>query len=363
MNPSDRLFLQATVELAERGRFTCSPNPTVGCLIVRNNTIIGRGFHAYTGQGHAEVNAIANAGGDVRGATVYVSLEPCAFVGRTPACAQTLIDAGVARVVVAAEDPHLSVAGAGIKMLRHAGIEVNLLTQQAALNLIQGYVSRITRNRPFVRMKTASSVDGGIAMASGESQWITGSAARQDVQYWRARSDAIITGVGTILADNPRLTVRDKQLEPFKQPLRVVLDSHLQTPQHAHVLQDGLNTLLIHNPAAAIPDFFQGLDAVRLHAPAEGTQDLSGLLTHLAALGCNEVLVEAGARVCGSFAAAHLWDEWLCYIAPKWLGSDHQNLAEFTVPDLASAPLGKVVEMNRVGEDMRVRIMSRSLDE
>ena len=363
MNPSDRLFLQATIELAERGRFTCAPNPAVGCLIVQNDRIIGRGFHGHAGQAHAEVNAIANAGGDVRGATVYVSLEPCAFVGRTPACAETLIDAQVARVVIAAEDPHPQVSGAGIRMLRRAGIEVNLLTQQPALNAIQGYATRITWQRPFVRVKTASSVDGGIALASGESQWITGEQARHDVQYWRARSDAIITGVGTVLADDPSLTVRDRKLEPFRPPLRVILDSHLRTPSSARVLNDGFQTLLVHDAHVEVPAYLRNLDLVTMLGLAGGTQDLRALLTHLAELGCNEVLVEAGARVCGSFAQARLWDEWLCYIAPKWLGSAQKTLAQFSVAELAQVPTGKVVEMSRLGEDMRVRIMSVSQDE
>jgi diaminohydroxyphosphoribosylaminopyrimidine deaminase / 5-amino-6-(5-phosphoribosylamino)uracil reductase len=363
MKASDRLFLQATIELAERGRFTCSPNPTVGCLIVRDGAIIGRGYHAWTGQGHAEVNAIADAGGDVAGATVFVSLEPCAFVGRTPACAQTLIDAAVARVVIAAEDPHLSVSGHGIKMMRRAGLEVSLLTQQAALNLIQGYVSRISRGLPFVRIKTASSIDGGIALASGESQWITGPEARSDVQYWRARSDAIITGIGTVLADDPQLTVRDATLAPYRQPLRVVLDSRLRTPANARILSDGAATLLVHNPDTPVPEHLREVEHVTLFAPDGGTEDLQHLLRYLAEAGCNEVLVEGGGGVCGSFARSALWDEWLCYIAPKWLGTNNRNLAEFTVPGLAAAPTGRVVEINQVGADMRVRIMSQATDE
>lgn len=353
---SDRLFLQAAIELAEGGRFTCAPNPAVGCVIVRDGRIIGRGFHARTGKGHAEVNAISDAGGDVAGATVYVSLEPCAFVGRTPACAQTLIDTRVARVVIAAEDPHPNVAGAGIKMLRAAGVEVALMLQPAALELIAGYVSRITRERPLVRLKTASSVDGATALANGESQWITGQQARADVQYWRARSDAIITGVATVRADDPQLNVRDPQYLPCKQPLRVVLDSRLRTPLDAKLLDDDGKTLLVHNPDVAVPDQLQDLRGVSCYAPAGGTQDLFGLLTHLAQQGCNEVLVEAGARVCGSFAEQHLWDEWLCYIAPKWLGNDSRHLAEFQVRALALAPQGSIKSVTMIGEDVRIHI-------
>ena len=199
VSTSDQLFLQAAIQLAERGRFTCAPNPTVGCVIARDGAIIGRGYHARTGEGHAEVNAIADAAQDLAGTTVYVSLEPCAFEGRTPACAKTLVTAGVARVVIAAEDPHPQVAGAGIGILRAAGIEVALMVQPEALALIEGYVSRVTRGLPWVRVKSASSLDGAISLGSGESQWITSPQARADVQYWRARSDAIITGVGTVL--------------------------------------------------------------------------------------------------------------------------------------------------------------------
>jgi len=353
---SDRLFLRSAIELAERGRFTCAPNPTVGCVIVRDGRIIGRGFHARTGEGHAEVNAINDAAGDVAGATVYVSLEPCAFVGRTPACAQTLIDVQVARVVIAAEDPHPNVAGAGINMLRAAGVEVALMVQPAALELIEGYVSRITRARPLVRVKTASSLDGATALGNGESQWITGSAARADVQYWRARSDAIITGVATVRADDPQLNVRDADCLPCRQPLRVVLDSELRIPPDATLLHDGGETLLVHRPHVAVPSHLQRLPGVSCLAAAGGTEDLDGLLEHLAQLGCNEVLVEAGAKVCGSFAQQKLWDEWLCYIAPKWLGSDSRQLADVQVQALALAPQGSIKSVTMIGNDMRVQV-------
>ena len=351
---SDRLFLRAAIELAERGRFTCAPNPTVGCLIVRDGQVIGRGFHQRTGEAHAEVNAMRDAGGDVAGATVYVSLEPCAFEGRTPACAQTLIEAEVGRVVVAAEDPHPRVAGAGIRMLRAAGIEVSVMTQPEALALIAGYISRIELGRPLVRIKTASSLDGAIALADRASQWITGAEARADVQYWRARSDAILTGVGTVLADNPQLNVRDTRYQPCKPPLRVVLDSRLRTPANCKLLTDGGPTLLVHDADAAIPHHVQAADNVTCLAPAAGARDLSALMAHLAELGCNEVLVEAGAQVCGSFAAADLWDEWLCYVAPKWLGSDSRSLAEFRVAALAAAPQGRIKSVTWVGEDLRI---------
>ena len=356
MTPSDGVFLAATIELAERGRLTCAPNPPVGCIIVRGQQIIGRGYHARTGEAHAEVNAIADAGGDVVDATVFVSLEPCAFVGRTPACAQTLIDARVARVVIAATDPHPRVAGAGIKMLRAAGIEVNLLTQRAALELIEGYVCRELSGRPLVRLKTASSLDGATALASGESQWITGAQARRDVQYWRARSDAIITGVQTVIDDNPRLNVREPRYLHARQPLRVVLDSRLSTPAHAHVITDGGATLIVHNPGVDVPQHLHNAPHVTLLALAQGPTDIEGVLRHLAGIGCNEALVEAGAKVCGSFVDAQLWDEWICYVAPRWLGVASRPLANFTVAQLDQAPTGTVMDIQQIGDDLRVRL-------
>ncbi len=353
MSAADPVFLEAAVELAERGRFTCAPNPTVGCIIWRDGRVLGRGWHARTGEGHAEVNAIADADGDVAGATVYVTLEPCAFVSRTPACAQTLIDAGVARVVIAAADPHPRVNGEGMRMLRDAGIEVTLLPLDAAAEAITGYVTRITRNRPFVRVKTASSMDGATALASGESQWITGPEARTDVQYWRARADAVITGIGTVLADDPQLNVRAAEYAGCTQPLRVVLDRHLRTPADAQVVADGGATLLVHHPDAWQPDYLERTENVSTLALDPG--NLDAVLEHLSAT-CNEVLVEAGPAVCGSFAAMKLWDEWLCYMAPKWLGDQARSLAQFEVTELAGAPAGTVRDVTTLGADVRVRI-------
>jgi len=353
---SDRLFLKAAIDLAMQGLNTCAPNPAVGCVIVRHGRIIGRGYHARTGSAHAEVNAIADAGGDVTGATVYVSLEPCAFVGRTPACAQTLIDAGVARVVIAAEDPHPQVAGAGMAMLRAAGIEVALRLQPAALTLLRGYTSRIQRARPWVRIKTASSMDGATALASGESKWITGATARNDVQRWRARSDAIITGVGTVLADDPQLNVRAAECLPCEQPLRVILDRRLRTPAHAKVVTDGAATLLVHDVATQVPPALQDRPGVSFAALPVDDSMLGTLLEILAQRGCNEVLVEAGARLIGSFTAQRLWDEWLCYLAPSWLGNDTRRLASFQLPALAQAPRGEMCDITPLGDDVLVRL-------
>jgi diaminohydroxyphosphoribosylaminopyrimidine deaminase/5-amino-6-(5-phosphoribosylamino)uracil reductase len=355
MSVADPVFLEAAIELAELGRMTCAPNPPVGCLVVRNGQIIGRGYHQTAGEGHAEVNAIADAGGDVAGATVYVSLEPCAFVGRTPACAQTLIDAQVARVVVAAVDPHPRVAGQGIAQLQNAGIEVGVLSIPRALDAIAGYVARVTRGRPIVRIKTASSLDGATALSSGESQWITGAAARADVQYWRARSDAIITGVATVIDDDPALTVRDAAYQHARAPLRVVLDHTLRTPPSAKILKSDAPTLIVHN-ADVTPAESLRLPGVEFLALTGGPANLHSLLEHLAERGCNDVLVEAGAKVVGSFVAAQLWDEWIMYIAPKWLGEHARALAGFDVANLSEAPHGQIRDTAQIGADLRLRL-------
>ncbi len=355
MTEADKLFLALTLELAERGRFTCAPNPPVGCVIVRHGRVLGRGWHQRTGGAHAEVNALDDAGGpaSVRGATVYVSLEPCAFEGRTPACAQTLVEAGVARVVMAAEDPHPQVAGEGRRMLERAGIEVEDADLPAAHDAIAGYVKRTLDGTPFVRIKTASSLDGATALASGESQWITGPAARADVQYLRARSDAIVTGAGTVLADNPALTVRDTKYAEATQPLRVVLDGTTSLAERApaaQVFTDGGPTLLVHrgDRPAALPEHVESV-SLDPHAP-------QAVLAHLAERGCNEVLVEAGAGVVGSFVSAGAWDEWICYVAPMMLGSDIQPLARFTIPALADAVRGELAGSQRCGDDLRLTL-------
>jgi len=358
MSDADRLFLEAAIALAERGRATCAPNPAVGCLITKQGQIIGRGYHVRTGEGHAEVNAIADAGGQVKGATVYVSLEPCAFAGRTPACAQTLVEAGVARVVVAAVDPHPNVSGEGLAMLERAGIRTELIDLPAARECIAPYVSRELNGRPFVRIKSASSLDGAIALADGSSQWITGPQARADVQRWRARADAIVTGVGTVLADDPQLNVRDAELGVVQQPLRVVLDRTLRTPRTAQLLNDGAPTLLVHRSGVQHPPWLAALSHV---STSEDPDDIGGLLGHLAQMGCNEILVEAGPAVVGAFLAAGLWDEWVSYVAPKWLGDGAQALANLQVEALADAPQGHVIDTAHLGQDIRLRIVPNTV--
>jgi len=361
VSAADSVFIAEAIELAEKGRFTCAPNPTVGCVIFREGKVLGRGFHERTGEGHAEGNALDDAGGEVNGATVYLTLEPCAFVGRTPACANTLVEAGVARVVVATLDPHPKVAGAGVKILRQSGIQVDVLDLPEAEELIAGYVMRELDGRPFVRVKTASSIDGAVSLATGESKWITGDEAREDVQYWRARSDAILTGVETVIADDPQLNVRAEQFSHCKQPLRVILDSALRAPLNCRLLKDGAATLLVHREGVDVPESVASASQLSCLALPDGPADLEAVLRHLAELGCNEVLVEAGAGVCGSFAEAGLWDEWLSYIAPKWLGGDARSLADFQVADLATAPKGTVIDVTQIGDDIRIRIRAEDV--
>jgi diaminohydroxyphosphoribosylaminopyrimidine deaminase / 5-amino-6-(5-phosphoribosylamino)uracil reductase len=355
---SDLMYLRATVELAERGLFTCTPNPRVGCLIVRDGRVLGRGAHLWTGQGHAEVNALADARGDAAGSTVYVSLEPCAHHGRTPPCADALIAANVRRVVAAMRDPYSRVSGQGFARLREAGIVTEVRELPEALELNAGYRSRIRNGRPFVRVKVAVSLDGRTAMASGESRWITGPEARADVQYWRARSCAVITGSGTVLADDPSLTVRDQRFAlggSLRQPLRVVVDTGLRVPADAALLKTTGPILLAHGRAAE-----PRLPAVEHLACGDEQVDLAALVDALAVRGCNEVLVEAGPRLVGSFLAQGLWDELLVYVAPKLLGSDARPLAHLPLFAMTDAVAATIRDCVQVGDDLRLRLVPKA---
>jgi diaminohydroxyphosphoribosylaminopyrimidine deaminase/5-amino-6-(5-phosphoribosylamino)uracil reductase len=358
---SDLLYLRVAIELATRGTYSCTPNPRVGCLVVRDGQVLGRGFHAVAGEGHAEVNALADAGQSVVGATVYVSLEPCAFHGRTPACSQTLIDARVSRVVAAMVDPHPQVAGKGLATLRDAGIAVDLVELPEAAALNPGYINRMRHGRPLVRLKSAISLDGRTGMASGESQWITGVAARADVQEWRARSCAVISGSGTLLADDAKLTVRDARFATagkIRQPLRVVTDSALQLPARAALFAEPGEVLIAH---AGVREPHVDVEHICLpqKMPEAGGRvrvDLAALLDELGARGCNEVLVEAGAALQGAFMGAGLWDELLLYVAPKLLGSDARPLARLPLMTMDQAVQGNIVDCVPVGDDLRIRL-------
>jgi diaminohydroxyphosphoribosylaminopyrimidine deaminase/5-amino-6-(5-phosphoribosylamino)uracil reductase len=357
----DHGHMAHALRLAERGLYTTQPNPRVGCVIAHGDEVVGTGFHQRAGEPHAEVFALRAAGERARGATAYVTLEPCAHHGRTPPCVDALIAAGIERVVVATEDPFPQVAGRGIGKLRAAGITVETgLMREAARELNVGFFSRIERGRPFVRVKLAMSLDGRTALANGESKWITGEAARADVQRWRARSSAILSGSGTVLADNPHLTVRLPEGEVFTPPLRVLLDRQLRTPSGSHVLDGSAPTLLLHGAAthgmggmdghlarverAVIPMLPDGLD---LHA----------VLALLAARGCNEVHVEAGPTLCGALFAAGLVDELLLYIAPLLLGDGAQGLLHLPVlTDMAARWRLHCVDQRMLGNDWRLRL-------
>lgn len=354
---ADGLFLRGALALAANGRNMAPPNPSVGCLIVRNGTIVGRGWTHRPGEGHAEVNALADAGNAARGATAFVSLEPCAFQGRTPPCTRALIDAGVARVVAAMTDPHPRVAGRGFAQLRDAGILVDIIELPEAAEAIEGFVSRVTRARPLVRLKVAASLDGRTAMASGESRWVTGTAARKDVQFWRARSCAIVTGAETVLVDDPALTVRDPDLgavEELRQPLRVVLDTHLRVPASAKLFAEPGATLLVHGDGRPGG---QNAEFLKLPPAGDGRIDLQALLAALAERPCNEVLVEAGPTLVGAFLESGLWDELLLYIAPKLLGSDARPLANLPIARMLDAIEAKIAHRDMVGNDLRLRLV------
>lgn len=380
----DRRAMARALELAGRGLETTHPNPRVGCVIAQCEEVVGEGWHERAGEPHAEVNALRDAGPKAAGATAYVTLEPCSHHGRTPPCVDALIAARVARVIFALEDPNPRVSGKGLEALRRAGVAVEsgLMADEAAeINL--GFLKRMRAGRPWVTVKLAMSLDGRTALANGASQWITGPAARDDVQRWRARSSAILTGVGTVLADDPRLDVRlpdPPSGRPRLQPLRVVLDSRLQTPPGARMLTVGGAVLImtaathgekdsefaarraalvrrgaaIEEVPAAEPD-----PAVGGGAAGAGTVCLSlpDVLDRLGGREINELWVEAGARLAGALLQQRLVDELLVYVAPKLLGPQARPLAAMgELRNLQDAPGFRVVETRQIGEDVRLRL-------
>jgi len=347
----DCTFMARALRLAERGRFTTMPNPRVGCVIVRDGQIVGEGFHQRAGEGHAEVNALRDAGREAAGATAYVTLEPCATTGRTPPCTDALIDADVAAVVFAASDPSESAAGQGVKRLEAAGIGVRHgLMASTAEAQNRGFFSRIVRGRPFVTLKLAASLDGAIAMASGESQWITGPAARADVQRLRAESGAVLTGIGTVLADDPSLTVRDTRFPTERQPLRVVADSQGRMPANARMLSLSGATLV----ASAAPATVDGAETIRL-AASDGRVDLAALLERLGGRGINDLLVECGPGLAGRLLELGLVDELVIYQSPHIMGSETRGLA--STPrwkELAHRARVCVTDRRQFGPDTRI---------
>lgn len=352
---ADHEFMARALRLAERGLFSTTPNPRVGCVLVKDGRIAGEGWHERAGEAHAEIHALRAAAGAARGATAYVTLEPCSHHGRTPPCAEALVAAGVVRVVAAMEDPNPRVAGQGMKLLRTAGIVAECgLMADAAWELNVGFIARMTRRRPWLRMKTAASLDGKTALHNGASQWITGPAARQDGHRWRARACAILTGIGTVRDDDPRLDVRG--IDTTRQPLKVVVDSRLELPPDARLLS-GARVLV----AAALDDAAKvaglrerGAEVVVLPG-AGGKVDLAALLDELGRRGVNEVHAEAGFKLNGSLLRAGLVDELLLYLAPCLIGDAAHGM--FNLPALDSlADKRRLVirDVRMVGADLRL---------
>lgn len=352
----DARYMARALKLAANGLYTTDPNPRVGCVIVNGDEVVGEGWHMRAGEPHAEAMALAQAAQRAQGATVYVTLEPCDHFGRTPPCSEALIRAGVQRIIAAMPDPNRVTDGKGFERLRRAGIEVDTgLLEREARALNPGFVARMHRGRPYVRLKIGASLDGRTATARGESRWITGNAARADVQQLRARSSAVVTGIDTVLADDPALTVR--AFDIGRQPLRVVLDSRLRMPPSAQLLHQPGRTLLAtarDDPSRAEALTAAGAEIVRLPG-ADGRIDLRRLLPFLAKFEVNEVLVEAGARLAGAFLAAGLADELVVYLAPSLLGDSARGMFHLSmIETLAERVEVVVTDVRAVGDDWRI---------
>lgn len=362
---SDEHFMARAIELAARGLYTTMPNPRVGCVLVSKGEVIGEGFHQRAGEGHAEINALASTdAARVRGATAYVSLEPCSHYGRTGPCCEALVNAGISRLVVAMQDPNPDVAGRGIAFCEAAGIEVKVgVCEAAAQQLNAGFVKRMRQQRPFVRVKLAASLDGRTAMASGESKWITGPAARRQVQRLRARSSAIISGVAAVLADDSRLTVRESESglsssEAGPLPLRVVIDSRLRLPPTASMLSEEGRTLVFTTArrepqAQALSN--AGAEIIEVTASDDGHVSLAAVLSYLASEeSCNEVLVESGASLAGAFMGQHLVDEVVIFMAPTLLGSTALPLFDMPLTQMSEQQRLVISDVRAVGDDWQI---------
>jgi diaminohydroxyphosphoribosylaminopyrimidine deaminase / 5-amino-6-(5-phosphoribosylamino)uracil reductase len=350
----DKRHMARALKLAARGLYTTTPNPRVGCVLVNDGAVVGEGWHERAGEAHAEVRALEAAGAAAHGATAYVTLEPCSHHGRTPPCADALIAAGVSRVVAAMQDPNPLVAGQGVAALRAGGIEAEAgLLEEEARELNIGFVSRMTRGRPWLRMKIAASLDGRTALANGHSQWITGVAARRDGHKWRARACAVLTGIGTVREDDPQLNVRG--VRTSRQPLRIVVDSRLETPVGARIVGQGLLIATAADDAARAAALRErGADVVLL-PDAQSKVDLRALLRELGRRALNEVHVEAGSGLNGALLEAGLVDELLIYVAPVVLGDAARGMfALQALEDLQGARRFELRDVRRVGSDVRV---------
>jgi len=360
----DASYMARALELARKGVYSTHPNPRVGCVIVRDGEVVGEGWHVRAGEPHAEVHALRQAGDKARGATAYVTLEPCSHHGRTPPCADALVNAGVARVVAAMQDPNPDVAGRGLLRLMSAGIAVQsgvLEGEARALN--KGFLKRMEHGLPYVRVKLAMSLDGRTAMASGESQWITGPEARSAVQRLRAQASVVLTGADTVLADNARLTVRPDELglnaeltalAVTRPPLRVLIDGRLRVPLDAPFFKAG-NALVATCAAASARERYSDEGHELLALPSSGGHvDLRKLLVELANRGVNDVLVEAGPKLAGAFTRLGLVDEFQIFVAGKFMGSSARPLLDLPLAQMSESLELKIVEMRAVGNNWRV---------
>ncbi len=352
----DHRWMARAHQLAAKGLFTTNPNPRVGCVLVKDGAVVGEGYHIEAGGPHAEIHALQNAGEAAAGATAYVTLEPCSHYGKTPPCSDALIAAQVARVVVALEDPNPAVAGNGIRKLQAAGIEVaSGLMPEGTERVNPGFLMRMRSKRPFVRVKMAQSLDGRTAMASGESQWITGPQARGDVQRLRARSSAILTGVGTVLADDPSLNVRELD-EPYKQPARIVVDSRAQTPVDAKLFTLPGPLVMVVGEGVTVPQGwlqYPQVLVVQLPVTEQGI-DLPILMERLAAMEINELHVEAGATLTGALITQRLVDEVVIYTAPILMGSDARPLFTLPFSRMSEKISLKIADLRQIGNDLRI---------
>jgi len=356
----DHAYMSQALQLAEKGLYSTSPNPRVGCVIVRDGKIAGSGWHVQTGQPHAEINALNIAGRAAQGATVYLTLEPCSHYGRTHPCAEALIRAKVAKVIIAMQDPNPLVAGRGASLLKQSGINVLVgLMGEWAKDLNVGFVSRMINNRPWVRMKIAASLDGKTALNNGVSQWITGEAARHDGHRFRARSCAVLTGIGTVLEDDPQLSVRF--IETSRQPLRIIIDSQLKIPTTAKVLRGEGELIFTTTDNKERISALKEAGARPIILPSEkGKIDLAGLMQILADFEINELLVEAGNRLSSAFIREGLVDELIIYLAPHLIGNRAMGMLQLPeLTDLSEKYNLKIKDLRMVGED--IRIMSRFL--
>ncbi|GMW06746.1 MAG: bifunctional diaminohydroxyphosphoribosylaminopyrimidine deaminase/5-amino-6-(5-phosphoribosylamino)uracil reductase RibD [Gammaproteobacteria bacterium] len=359
----DFRWMAQALRLAARGLFSAHPNPRVGCVVVAGGRVVGEGWHRRTGGPHAEIVALQEAGGAAAGATAYVTLEPCCHHGRTPPCTEALVAAGVRRVVFAAADPNPQVAGGGVRSLTAAGVAVTAGVMEAearALNV--GFFSRMQRQRPYLRAKLATSLDGRTALANGASRWISSEASRNDAQALRARSSAILTGVGTVLADDPALTVRRRDLGDLVAPACVVLDSALRTPPAAQLIGHSRRThVFCTRPEAARQRALEAAGAsVEVVAETGGRPDPTAVLRRLAELGMNEVLLEAGPGVSGAMLDAGLIDEIVVYVAPHVLGADGFGMfATTTLSEMSARPEFDLADVRRIGPDCRLTFLKR----